>query len=218
MIYLKKGQKLFNNEGMVVCGSTGYYEDGATVLCAMAVSPEEPVYSYEAKYIAYGDQVYNISDEDLLMEEIKKIDPESLFGKTNIDFTTDNLIQEIKTVENPTPELTQDLVDENNANINDANSKNEDISQETISDNLEKVEDSPEIDSNVSDSGTENIADVVDKEPASNDIENVEVDIDNNQTTTEPIDVVIPEVINTDEVVNDNPISILYNKRNKKIT
>lgn len=43
MIYLTKGQKLFNNEGLVVYDPTGYYEDGATVVCAMIFNPEEPV-------------------------------------------------------------------------------------------------------------------------------------------------------------------------------
>jgi hypothetical protein len=104
MIYLKKGQSLFNNEGMVVLDATGYYEDGANVICAMFHSPDEPICSYEAKFIAYGDQVYNITDEDKLMEEITKIDPSTLMGKTKEDINIDKMIEEIKTVENPTPE------------------------------------------------------------------------------------------------------------------
>lgn len=108
MIYLTKGQTLFNNEGMIVCDPTGYYEDGATVLCAMYHSPNEPVFSYEAKYIAYGDQVYNITDEKKLMEEIVKIDPNTLMGKTKEDINIDKMIEEIKTVENPTPETIPD--------------------------------------------------------------------------------------------------------------
>lgn len=105
MIYLKKGQKLFNNEGMVVADSTGYYEDGSVVLCAMFHSPNEPVCSYEAKYIAYGDLVYNITNEEDLMKEIEKIDPNTLLGKTAKDVNLDKLIEEIQTVDNPTPEL-----------------------------------------------------------------------------------------------------------------
>ena len=104
MIYLKKGQKLFNNEGMVVCDPTGYYEDGSAVTCGMFFAPDDPVCSYEAKYIAYGDQVYNITDEEKLMEEIIKIDPNTLIGKTKEDISVDKMIEEIKTVENPTPE------------------------------------------------------------------------------------------------------------------
>lgn len=114
MIYLTKGQKLFNNDGMVVYDPTGYYEDGAPVICAMSFAPEEPVCRYEAKFIAYGDQVYNIGDEKKLNEEIEKIDPETLIGKTNKEVTVDNLVEEIKTVENPTPELTQEQVDKTN--------------------------------------------------------------------------------------------------------
>lgn len=112
MIYLTKGQPLFSNEGMVVCAPTGYYEDGSSVACAMFHSVEEPVCLYEAKFIAYGEQVYNIVDENKLMEEIKKIDPESLLGKTNADVIVDNLVQDIKTVENPTPELTPESIKE----------------------------------------------------------------------------------------------------------
>lgn len=104
MIYLTKGQKLFNNEGMVVSDPTGYYEDGATVVCGMFHSPDEPVCSYEAKFIAYGEQVYSITDEEKLMEEIIKIDPSTLMGKTKEDISVDKMIEEIKTVENPTPE------------------------------------------------------------------------------------------------------------------
>jgi hypothetical protein len=99
MIYLTKGQKLFNNEGMVVCDPTGYYEDGATVACAVFHSPEEPVFRYEAKYIAYGDQVYSVSDQDELMEEVIKIDPNSLLGKSTGDIAVDKMVENIQTVE-----------------------------------------------------------------------------------------------------------------------
>ncbi len=115
MIYLKKEQALFNNEGMVVCDPTGYYEDGATVVCAMFHSVDEPVCSYEAKYIAYGDQVYNITDEKKLMEEIIKIDPNTLMGKTKEDINIDKMVEEIKTVDNPTPESIpkeEEIIDE----------------------------------------------------------------------------------------------------------
>jgi hypothetical protein len=131
MIYLTKGQKLFNNEGMVVCDPTGYYEDGVTVACAVFHSPDEPVFRYEAKFIAYGDQVYNIADEKKLMEEILKIDPESLFGKTNAEVVVDNLVNEIKTVDSPTPELTQDAVDINNANVEKLDTSTNNIPSDT---------------------------------------------------------------------------------------
>lgn len=127
MIYLTKGQTLFENPGMVVYSSTGYYNDGDVVICAMAYAPEEPACGYEAKYIAYGTMVYGISDEEKLIEEVIKIDPETLLGKTNKEFVIDNLVQEIKTVENPTPELTQDAVEINNTNV-----ENEDTTVETI--------------------------------------------------------------------------------------
>ena len=105
MVYLEKGQKLLTNAGLVVCDPTGYYEDGDPVLCSAAYDPEEPLCRYEAKYIAYGESVYSIGDQEKLMEEVKKIDPESLFGKTNTDIATDAMVNKIK---KPKPEVLGD--------------------------------------------------------------------------------------------------------------
>lgn len=98
MIYLTKGQKLFENPSMVVYEPTGYYEDNSTVICASALLPEEPVCRFEAKFIAYGSMVYAITDEKQLLEEILKLDPLSLFGKTAEDKKIDQLVQNIETV------------------------------------------------------------------------------------------------------------------------
>ncbi len=95
MIYLTKGQPLFENPGLVVYDQTGYYEDGASVICAMVYAPEEPVCRYEAKFIAYGGMVYNITDSEKLMEEVIKIDPQSLFGKDSQQIALDKKIEEI---------------------------------------------------------------------------------------------------------------------------
>ena len=62
MIYLTKGQKLLDSPGMVVCDPTGYYNDGDSVACAAWHMPEEPICRYEAKFIAYGGMVYEITD------------------------------------------------------------------------------------------------------------------------------------------------------------
>jgi hypothetical protein len=99
MIYLQKGQPLFENSGMVVCDQTGYYEDGATVVCAPLFAPDEPACRFEAKFIAYGSQVYNITDQDKLMEEINKIDPKSLLGKSTEEISIDNMVKNIQTTE-----------------------------------------------------------------------------------------------------------------------
>ena len=96
MIYLTKGQKLFTNEGMVVYDATGHYDDGDAVVCAAAYAPDEPICRYEAKFIAYGDNVYNITDPEKLMEEVKKIDPENLFGKNKEEVAVDKMIEKIK--------------------------------------------------------------------------------------------------------------------------
>jgi len=99
MIYLTKGQKLFGNEGMVVYDQTGYYEDNAPIVCAMVFAPEDSVCRYEAKFVAYGDTVYSITDESVLMEQVNAIDPNSLFGKTSVDIKEDKKIEEIETVD-----------------------------------------------------------------------------------------------------------------------
>ncbi len=98
MIYLTKGQTLYDNPAMVVYDQTGYYEDGASVICAASYAPEDPVCRYEAKYIAYGNMVYTISEPTKLTEEILAIDPKSLFGKTNQDVVLDAVVENIQTV------------------------------------------------------------------------------------------------------------------------
>lgn len=132
MIYLTKGQKLFENPEMVVYEPTGYYEDSSTVICASALSPEDPVCRFEAKFIAYGSMVYTITDEKLLLEEVMKLDPLSLFGKTAEEKKIDQLVQNIETVEQASmSDLTsaensitnEDLLSENqNINTNTENS------------------------------------------------------------------------------------------------
>jgi len=99
MIYLTKGQTLFENPSMVVFESSGYYEDGSTVVCASAHLPDEPVCRFEAKFIAYGPQVYSIADEAILMEEISKINPDSLFGKTKDEIEVDEIVSDIEMVD-----------------------------------------------------------------------------------------------------------------------
>lgn len=101
MILLTKGQPLFDNPSMVVYDTTGYYEDGSSVVCASALTPEEPLARYEAKFIAYGGMVYTITDPDQLMAEVLKIDPQSLFGKTNEQAVVDELVEKIETIESP---------------------------------------------------------------------------------------------------------------------
>jgi hypothetical protein len=103
MVYLTKGQKLFENDAMVVYDQTGYYEDDASVICAMAFAPEEPVCRYEAKFVAYGGMVYAISEPEKLLEEVIKIDPKSLFGKSNANLAADRVVENIQTVDSETP-------------------------------------------------------------------------------------------------------------------
>lgn len=101
MILLTKGQPLFDNPNMVVYDATGYYEDGGSVVCASTIAPEEPLARYEAKFIAYGGIVYTITDPEQLMAEVLKIDPVSLFGKTNEQSAIDKLVEKIETIESP---------------------------------------------------------------------------------------------------------------------
>ena len=95
MIYLKKGQTLLDNPGMVVYDSTGYYNDGDSIVCAPIFAPEEPACRYEAQYIAYGGMIYSVSDQDELMKKILEIDPKSLFGKDSQQVAVDKIVEQI---------------------------------------------------------------------------------------------------------------------------
>lgn len=95
MINLKKGQVLKDNPSLVVYDPTGYYRDEDSVICASVSLPEEPVCRFEAKYVAYGGMVYSISNPEELMAEVLKLDPETLFGKTNDNIAFDKKVEEI---------------------------------------------------------------------------------------------------------------------------
>lgn len=110
MIYLEKGQPVLDKPSLVVCDQSGYYNDGDPVLCAIASMPDEPACRFEAKYIAYGAMVYTIADPDALLEEIKKTDPATLFGKDSKQVALDKAVSEIVPNESgvtdaPTPEV-----------------------------------------------------------------------------------------------------------------
>lgn len=109
MIYLTKGQPVLDKPTLVVCDQSGYYNDGDPVLCALASVPDEPACRFEAKYIAYGGMVYTIADPDALLEEIKKTDPATLYGKDSQQVAVDKAVSEIVPNESgvtdtPTPE------------------------------------------------------------------------------------------------------------------
>lgn len=134
MIYLTKGQPLFDNAGMVVSSPSGYYNDGDSVVCAMYHMPDEPVCLYEAKFVAYGNTVYEITDQEKLMEEVLKIDPASLFGKNNDEVAMDRMVDNIKTVET-VPEKTENVQSsslETPSVDNSGNPGNSDGSDESI--------------------------------------------------------------------------------------
>jgi hypothetical protein len=95
MIYLRKGQPLADNSGMVMYDPTGYYNDGDSVICAPAGVPDEPACRYEAKFVAYGGLVYSISDPDELMEQILRLDPNTLFGKDTKQVAVDRAVEQI---------------------------------------------------------------------------------------------------------------------------
>lgn len=77
MIYLEKGQKVFEKPELVVYEQTGERNDTDMVICAKIETPEEPFCWLEAQYIAYGNVVYSISDDKELEKEILKMDPDS---------------------------------------------------------------------------------------------------------------------------------------------
>lgn len=95
MIYLEKGQPVLDKPSLVVYDQSGYYNDGDPVLCAVSSTPDEPACRFEAKYIAYGAMVYTIANPDELLEEIKKTDPKTLFGKDSQQVAVDKAVSEI---------------------------------------------------------------------------------------------------------------------------
>lgn len=189
MIYLTKGQKLFDDKGMVVCDPTGYYEDGTAVACAVFHSPEEPIFRYEARFIAYGDQVYNIADDKKLMEEIIKIDPNTLLGKTKEDISVDEMVEKIEIVDNPTPESIPEEIPEE---------------VEPIS---ETVETTTEIDENGNEVTTTTITE-----------ETIPEDIDTD-TTIPVVDepVIIPELpVEAETIINPTADEVVSRLKKKK--
>lgn len=110
MIYLRKGQILKDNPGMVVYDPTGYYNDGDSVVCSAVVSPDEPACRFEAKYIAYGGLVYSITDPDELLKQVIKMDPNSLFGKDSKQIAVDKMVENI--VPQKSSDLNQEAVTE----------------------------------------------------------------------------------------------------------
>lgn len=113
MIYLTKGQRLFDNPSLVVYDPTGYYNDGDSVICAGVTSPNEPVCRYEAKFVAYGGIVYSVADPDALMKQILAIDPKTLFGKDSQRVAVDKMVEEIVPQESGvlTEDATTEVVD-----------------------------------------------------------------------------------------------------------
>jgi hypothetical protein len=114
MIYIKKGQRLFEDTGLVVYSPTGYYNDGDVVLCATYYNPEESVCGYEAKFIAYGGMVYAVSNPEELLEKIKEIDPNTLFGKDSQQVAVDKVVENIvpQNAEQPTDTDKEDITPE----------------------------------------------------------------------------------------------------------
>jgi len=107
MIYLKKGQSFFEDIGVVVCDPTGYYDDGSSVLCAPYFNPEEPSCRYEAKFIAYGPIVYNISDPEELLKQVMEIDPNTLFGKDSKEIALNKVVDEIVVQDTTEPPIAE---------------------------------------------------------------------------------------------------------------
>ncbi len=202
MIYLTKGQKLFTNEGMVVYDATGHYDDGDAVVCAAAYAPEEPICRYEAKFIAYGDNVYNITDPEKLMEEVKKIDPENLFGKNKDEVAVDKMIEKIKKPVNE-EEIAEeaDEVDEEGEALGEESAPEEVVETETPVEPTPEPEEVPPV-------AEEPVPEVVPEEEIVPPVVGPEV-------TPEPI----PEIVPEPEVVpiTEEPISVLTRKRKRKV-
>ncbi len=180
MIYLKKGQTLFDNPGMVVYDSTGYYDDGTSVICSPVFSPEEPACRYEAKYIAYGGIVYSISDEKELLKQVLEMDPNSLLGKDSKQVAVDKIIDKIVPQETSSPDITETLIDETNPDTEEIIIDNPDNTSTTT----------PSIDIPVSDTSTTTpIIDIPTIPDISTTTPSIDIPVSDTSTTTPIIDV-----------------------------
>lgn len=112
MIYLEKGQFVAENDDLVVCDLTDTYLDTDMVLCAKKDTPDEPYCKFEAKFIAYGGVVYAVSDEEKLLEEVKKNDPDTLLS-VNTTTASENVLtsSDIKVEDNSSVKTTEQSIE-----------------------------------------------------------------------------------------------------------
>ena len=59
MYELIKGQPLKENNTLVVMSDSGSYAPDDMILCAKAITPDDPYCKYECKYVILGNEAYN---------------------------------------------------------------------------------------------------------------------------------------------------------------
>ncbi len=78
MVHIDQHQAVPEREDLKVFSPTGDYQDNDLIDCYKITDPSFPICSFQAQFIKYGSLVYKFNSEDLLAEEIMKIDPESI--------------------------------------------------------------------------------------------------------------------------------------------
>jgi len=61
MITITKGQSVPKNEGMIVMSESGDYDEHDFIMCGY--EGQEPVAQFEAQFIQYGNDCYNIKEK-----------------------------------------------------------------------------------------------------------------------------------------------------------
>jgi hypothetical protein len=125
MIYIEKGQKIAENENIVVFSETGDYNDFDLIEYSKIDTPESPMGAFQAQFVKYGGLVYKFSDPEELGKEILKIDFTSKHGAAEFARTMKNMrIQmgegtfgETATTNTPAPETEETTPEESKEEV-----------------------------------------------------------------------------------------------------
>ncbi len=112
MIHIEKGQKFFEDENLVVSTATGDYADNDLIEFYNLDNPNMVAGSFQAQYIKYGNIVYKFNDNQVLGEEILKIDPESTHAAASFVKMNKELSRQMEEGSLEPESLTQVLSDE----------------------------------------------------------------------------------------------------------
>lgn len=77
MVHIEKGQKIPQNEDLIVYSPTGDYDEEQLIECGTISQPDFAVCAYQAQFVKYGSIVYRFNTSEELGAELIKVDPSS---------------------------------------------------------------------------------------------------------------------------------------------